>query len=825
MAKPTTIAAFLIVLGLAAFADDPPVPQNPGATDDPRALGVSDLRDRLLGESTPGARALAAGEILRRGEPEAVAAIREGLKSGNEGIVTSVLEAIAAQHDGRFAPEVATLVTHAKETVARAAAEAVAALPGKPMAAALADAFPRLVNGIDLHKRLVAALGATRSRHAVPFLLTLLEGQPEEISAEAQKSLFVITRARCKTRAEWDEWWRGNGDRGRERWLEDALAGSGNGHAPEADVGALLAAVRTLKTEIVQLRIEAARKNGDPSAEVALLRELLEDKKFVEVRARILEELAKVGRARSGAALPVVARLLDDPDRKVVLAAIRCLGEIGDAGSADAIARFLTPQQDAEARGAAARALARVATPNVVDFLVASLNETDPAVLLALLEGVKTVHARPALPRIQQILRDHRAEPELVKAAIEALGDIGDPEAVPIVVGFLAGSQPEKDQKARWAAANSLGKLRSPAAVDALIALLDDPFNDLRQAAVEALGRIGDPRATESLAKTVGNDKDPVVRELAAQSLGALKNPAAIEVLVQALSDPEPKVARFAWSSILAVADKDPLALESLVDKLLAAKHPHEAIEALRLLAPAANLTPESLTPHQTNAQIRLGNALFDAKEWKEAQGVLETSQKWWPDNRDVKRKLGVVYRELSNADAAFQVFSALLEGLEPGSAEWWQIKSERLAVRLLRKEYEFVLAEIQRQFETPNPPIPDDVRARLEALRGEAQAGSTSDQQRHEELRRKVLDVVARSRGADEEALKSLAAELAAIGRDAVPLLLGILKEGDPADWAAASHHLSVMTNLPAAIAADTPKDRRDKAMAEWEKWLNGGK
>lgn len=817
--------ALLVTTAWLARADDLPT-SGASAADDPRALGVVDLRGRLLGDADPGVRALAAAELLRRSDPEALTVVQEAFKSGLEAAQLALLAAVSAGHDGRFAADVAALVLHPKETLAKAATAAAGDLPGREMAAALIDAYEHVQNGSEARRRLLAGLAQTRSRHAVPFLIGLLDSAPADVASEAHRALHGITRARFKTRPEWDEWWRRNADRGRERWLEDALAASDAAvRTVDTDTETLLATQRALKAEVVTLRLDAARKSGKPEAEVALLVDLLGDAKFAEIRPRVLEEVARIPRARAGPLQAPVASLLEDPERKVVLAAVHAMGKIGDAAAAAALARFLAPQVDADLRAAAVRGLAGVGTPDVPERLVGALNDPDSRVLQAVLEGIKTLHVRASVPRLREILATHRAEPELVQATLEALGESGDAAAVPAITEFLTGSEPEKDQKARWAAANALGKLKQPDAVEALLPLLSDPYNDLRQAAVEALGRLAQPRAADGLSRVVQQDKDPVVRELAAQALGLVGNPAAFDVLITALGDAEPRVGRAAWTSILALGGKDVPTLEALADRLFAANRGKEAIAILRLLAPAPDLAPEALTPAQSNAQLRLGNALFEAREWKEAQPVLETSLKWWPDNRAVKRKLGVVYREQQNAEGAFQIFSSLLEGLEPNSPEWWQLKIDRLAVRLLRREFDYVLAEAQRLADPSAAPTAPELRTRLDELRAAAQQGAADERKRQDARRAQVQAALGRARGAGPDVLDAVTTEIAALGRETVPDLLAILQEGEAADWAAAAACLARITSITAPLTPQSTPEQRAQAIDAWQKWFGGGK
>jgi HEAT repeat protein len=71
----------------------------------------------------------------------------------------------------------------------------------------------------------------------------------------------------------------------------------------------------------------------------------------------------------------------------------------------------------------------------------------------------------------------------------------------------------------RWTAAEALGKLKDPKAVEPLIPILwHDTYQFAREKAAHALGKIGGARAEEAL---LACDNDPVsgVRQAAAEAL------------------------------------------------------------------------------------------------------------------------------------------------------------------------------------------------------------------------------------------------------------------------------------------------------------------
>lgn len=188
-------------------------------------------------------------------------------------------------------------------------------------------------------------------------------------------------------------------------------------------------------------------------------------------------------------------------------------------------------------------------------------------------------------------LRDRRAVPDLVAALDErgeralpaawALGMIGDPAAIPPLAASLASPHPDLRKAAvralvrmgppvegavirAWrenpasaaerAAIRVLGEIRAPGALSLLLAA--KPEN--RDAAVWALGRLGDRAAGASLRQAMEDPRWQVRRE-AAQALGSLGNPADAALLRRALSDRETVVREWAARSLTALTSEDVL--------------------------------------------------------------------------------------------------------------------------------------------------------------------------------------------------------------------------------------------------------------------------
>jgi len=123
--------------------------------------------------------------------------------------------------------------------------------------------------------------------------------------------------------------------------------------------------------------------------------------------------------------------------------------------------------------------------------------------------------------------------------AIYALGIIGDETAVPKLIEELklvAKKDSMDHDRMTEQLCMSLGMIGATASVDALIWAVDNGGEMGRAGAIQALGMIGDPRATQKLIEVVKNEKEKItIRHYAAIALGKLKADEAADTLVYAL--------------------------------------------------------------------------------------------------------------------------------------------------------------------------------------------------------------------------------------------------------------------------------------------------
>ncbi len=90
------------------------------------------------------------------------------------------------------------------------------------------------------------------------------------------------------------------------------------------------------------------------------------------------------------------------------------------------------------------------------------------------------------------------------------------------VDGLIKVLQTGAHPESREEAAEAMGEIRDPKAVDPLIGALKDRDHEVREEAAESLGKIGDKRATEPLNALLG-DPDPKVRRAAEGALSRLR--------------------------------------------------------------------------------------------------------------------------------------------------------------------------------------------------------------------------------------------------------------------------------------------------------------
>src|SRR6266478_6955364 len=184
---------------------------------------------------------------------------------------------------------------------------------------------------------------------------------------------------------------------------------------------------------LVVLSLLSCKPKGATDAGSWLVR--LEDRD-AQVRIQAVQQLRKLQAKQSAAR---VAALLKDP--LVKEDAALALQDLAGPAEIDPLLAALDPPvgagSDSAARAAnrtnarIAEALGNIGDPRAAPALLRLARATDDTVRLAAVEALGRVRAKEAVPELSHIVDDAAAPPLLIKRAIVALGQIGDPAAIP----------------------------------------------------------------------------------------------------------------------------------------------------------------------------------------------------------------------------------------------------------------------------------------------------------------------------------------------------------------------------------------------------------
>jgi HEAT repeat protein len=303
-------------------------------------------------------------------------------------------------------------------------------------------------------------------------------------------------------------------------------------------------------------------------------------------RQEAVKELRKL-KAREAA--PQVAQLLKDVMvREEAAAALRDIGGANEVPALlDAVDTTVGAGSDTATRAAnrtnarIAEALGEIGDPRAGPALLRLARSKDDSVRLEAVQALGAVKSKQAVPELSLLVDDPSAPPLLVKKAVVALGQIGDPSAIPAlqhalvlerqgvsllpeaayslfqfgtgaVAPMIRMAKDEDPAFLKWARENN----RAPAGTYAKAALVLGDLGDAHAVPVllEKL-RYKDPDPLPGTARLLTN----LVRQFAANALGRLRAKEAaapILALVQTRDPQDTDLVRFSSEALVWIGDR-----------------------------------------------------------------------------------------------------------------------------------------------------------------------------------------------------------------------------------------------------------------------------
>lgn len=238
-----------------------------------------------------------------------------------------------------------------------------------------------------------------------------------------------------------------------------------------------------------------------------------------------LKESDKVEKLGIKAIEPLI-EISQNQDESQKIKAVNILGRIGDPGVAEPLAKALA-DMSAEVRKAAARALAPLRDERTKGPLTQAMHDNDRLVRLYAAIALCRMGDQVASEQLINLVDNSDLDAEDLHEAVEVLGDMGDSRALKSLLrklkhGYTLDAIAKNVKKYEWVPTNDeigaqyyigIGEYEKCVAigVPAVVPLLEiirnnyKSYNYFVNSCIDALGKIGDPRAIEPLIGLLGH--------------------------------------------------------------------------------------------------------------------------------------------------------------------------------------------------------------------------------------------------------------------------------------------------------------------------------
>ena len=268
-----------------------------------------------------------------------------------------------------------------------------------------------------------------------------------------------------------------------------------------------------------------------------------------EVREQAAEVLGGIG--SDGAIEALAHSLFNDLEESVRAVSTRSMASL----NLELLVEILQEHPEPIMREAAAISLGRKGDPKALSPLGNTLvnrPDSNEGVREAAASALGDLLMPEAVEPLSQAL-DTDESPEVRKASAAALGALGEGSSASLLEQALA-SDSEVD--VREASAEALGDLLESSSLPALLgSRADDPSPRVRGASSRAISRF----TQRGIVQALEDSDDPAVRTAAAQILGERGDPTAADNLINALQDPNQEVKEVAQDALNSLGSITPL--------------------------------------------------------------------------------------------------------------------------------------------------------------------------------------------------------------------------------------------------------------------------
>jgi len=293
---------------------------------------------------------------------------------------------------------------------------------------------------------------------------------------------------------------------------------------------------------------------------------------------------------RSQAAIPLLLKGLEEPDREMQERMVRLLSGAGRAVIQPLLQRAPTASRSWHLNAARVLCAVRgkIAFKGLLQMLVAGTDDFNKSICDLMIPALRETAAKEQeelygeIEKFAKTLNVNRQKPAVV-SAIRLLGTIGRPQARHWLFRFLGSEHsPSLRSHALVALLHCLGKeeLRKDEQAKLFVLLEEAEFSEVTRLALELLDAHALAEDSRTVLSRLLGSPHEAVQKFALRKMGDFSSPATVRTLMQQLGDPDYKRRDIAARSL----HKIPEARATLIKELVASDNPSKAWTIAELL-------------------------------------------------------------------------------------------------------------------------------------------------------------------------------------------------------------------------------------------------